>query len=40
VVPELQRRGLFPEHYLGVSLRDHLAMGVPRNSFDAHTPAR
>jgi len=32
VVPELQRRGLFPEQYGGASLRDHFGLEVPPNS--------
>lgn len=33
VVPELQRRGLFPTDYAGATLRDHLGLGVAANSF-------
>jgi hypothetical protein len=28
-VPELQRRGLFREEYVGTTLRDHLGVGRP-----------
>jgi FMN-dependent oxidoreductase (nitrilotriacetate monooxygenase family) len=40
VVPELRRRGLLPNEYVGTSLRDHLGMNVPSNYFGAHTPTR
>lgn len=33
VVPELQRRGIFPLDYVGETLRDHLGLTVPRNTF-------
>jgi alkanesulfonate monooxygenase SsuD/methylene tetrahydromethanopterin reductase-like flavin-dependent oxidoreductase (luciferase family) len=33
VVPELTRRGLFPAEYRGSTLRDHLGLEVPANSF-------
>ena len=39
VIPELRRRGLFADDYVGTSLRDHLGMDVPSNTFDSHTPA-
>ena len=29
VVPELQRRGVFPTEYEGETLRDHLGLGRP-----------
>jgi FMN-dependent oxidoreductase (nitrilotriacetate monooxygenase family) len=32
VVPELKRRGLFPEDYVGITLRDHLGLETPENS--------
>ncbi|HET8778852.1 MAG TPA: NtaA/DmoA family FMN-dependent monooxygenase [Agromyces sp.] len=31
VVPELQRRGVFPTEYEGETLRDHLGLGRPEN---------
>jgi alkanesulfonate monooxygenase SsuD/methylene tetrahydromethanopterin reductase-like flavin-dependent oxidoreductase (luciferase family) len=31
VVPELQRRGVFPTTYDGETLRDHLGLGRPEN---------
>lgn len=31
VVPELQRLGVFPTEYEGVTLRDHLGLGRPKN---------
>ena len=31
VVPELQRRGIFPTEYEGETLRDHLGLGRPDN---------
>ena len=33
VVPELRRRGLFPEGYAGETLRDHLRLGAVKNTF-------
>jgi FMN-dependent oxidoreductase (nitrilotriacetate monooxygenase family) len=33
VVPELQRRGVFPARYAGETLRDHLGLDVPSNVF-------
>jgi FMN-dependent oxidoreductase (nitrilotriacetate monooxygenase family) len=35
VVPELVRRGLFPRGYLGVTLRDHLGLAVPKSIFES-----
>jgi hypothetical protein len=35
VVPELVSRGVFPAEYRGTTLRDHLGLGVPRNSLAA-----
>ncbi|MGO4256475.1 LLM class flavin-dependent oxidoreductase [Marmoricola sp. RAF53] len=34
VLPELRARGLFPEEYDGVTLRDHYGLPRPGNSFD------
>ena len=39
VVPELQRRGLFRRDYAGRTLRDHLGLKRPANSFDEPHPA-
>jgi len=33
VVPELQRRGVFPPDYVGDTLRQHLGLDVPHNVF-------
>lgn len=33
VIPELQRRGLFRTEYEGSTLREHLGLPVPRNTF-------
>ncbi len=33
VVPELQRRGLFRQHYEGTTLREHLGLAQPENRF-------
>ena len=30
LVPELQRRGLFPKEYAGPTLRDNLGLPIPR----------
>jgi alkanesulfonate monooxygenase SsuD/methylene tetrahydromethanopterin reductase-like flavin-dependent oxidoreductase (luciferase family) len=40
VVPELTRRGLFPAEYRGSTLRDHLGLPVPANSFAARAAVR
>jgi N-acetyl-S-(2-succino)cysteine monooxygenase len=39
VVPELQRRGLFRRDYAGRTLRDHLGLERPGNSFAEPHPA-
>lgn len=33
VIPELKRRGVFPEHYSGATLRENLGLPRPANSF-------
>jgi alkanesulfonate monooxygenase SsuD/methylene tetrahydromethanopterin reductase-like flavin-dependent oxidoreductase (luciferase family) len=33
VVPELQRRGIFRNEYAGTTLREHLGVPFPENSF-------
>ncbi len=33
VVPELRRRGLFPDEYVGKTLREHLGLGTAENTF-------
>jgi FMN-dependent oxidoreductase (nitrilotriacetate monooxygenase family) len=40
VVPELTRRGLFPAEYRGSTLRDHLGLEVPANSFPPRAVVR
>lgn len=40
VVPILQRRGLFRTEYEGSTLRDHLGLAKPKNSFAASTLLR
>ncbi len=37
VVPELRRRGLFPDGYVGETLRDHLGLDVPASVFAQYT---
>ena len=40
VVPELQRRGVFPTEYEGETLRDHLGLGRPANVHVTRDDAR
>ena len=40
VVPELQARGLFRREYEGETLRDHLGLARPANSFAADPSLR
>lgn len=37
VIPELKRRGVFPQDYEGTTLRDHLGLPRPENSFTSNT---
>ena len=39
VVPELRRRGLFEDAYTGETLREHLRLDAPPNSFAQYTSA-
>jgi alkanesulfonate monooxygenase SsuD/methylene tetrahydromethanopterin reductase-like flavin-dependent oxidoreductase (luciferase family) len=39
VVPELQRRGIFRTEYEGTTLREHLGVPFPANSFREHAHA-
>jgi FMN-dependent oxidoreductase (nitrilotriacetate monooxygenase family) len=40
VVPELQRRGVFPTEYEGETLREHLGLGRPENVHVTHGASR
>jgi hypothetical protein len=40
VVPELQRRGVFPTEYEGETLREHLGLGRPENVHVTRDDAR